>query len=99
MGVEFMPATVAPDGFQAQEGCIPCRGPELAARLKRHWYCRQVDSMAPEPRGWLASLVCSAVAVPASTASLAAMTSLYFIRSEEHTSELQSPMYLVCRLL
>src|SRR5437762_10696993 len=23
----------------------------------------------------------------------------YFIRSEEHTSELQSPMYLVCRLL
>src|SRR5436189_4296899 len=25
--------------------------------------------------------------------------SLYPIRSEEHTSELQSPMYLVCRLL
>src|SRR5437879_9608287 len=24
---------------------------------------------------------------------------LYFYRSEEHTSELQSPMYLVCRLL
>src|SRR5437762_11845603 len=24
---------------------------------------------------------------------------MYFIRSEEHTSELQSPMYLVCRLL
>src|SRR5436189_4042804 len=23
----------------------------------------------------------------------------YFVRSEEHTSELQSPMYLVCRLL
>src|ERR1017187_8754637 len=23
----------------------------------------------------------------------------YFLRSEEHTSELQSPMYLVCRLL
>src|SRR5437762_4710906 len=24
---------------------------------------------------------------------------LYHLRSEEHTSELQSPMYLVCRLL
>src|SRR5437762_9717202 len=24
---------------------------------------------------------------------------LWFVRSEEHTSELQSPMYLVCRLL
>ena len=23
----------------------------------------------------------------------------YLVRSEEHTSELQSPMYLVCRLL
>ena len=26
MGVEFMPATIAPEGFQAQEGFIPCRG-------------------------------------------------------------------------
>src|ERR1017187_1801249 len=26
-------------------------------------------------------------------------TRLFFERSEEHTSELQSPMYLVCRLL
>src|ERR1022692_2010783 len=45
-------------------------------RLKRHWYWRQVDSMAPEPNGWLAKVICSAVAVPASTASLAAMISL-----------------------
>src|SRR5437764_10754640 len=28
-----------------------------------------------------------------------ATTPLQFLRSEEHTSELQSPMYLVCRLL
>src|SRR5437763_6960351 len=27
------------------------------------------------------------------------MVSLFLLRSEEHTSELQSPMYLVCRLL
>src|ERR1017187_572033 len=27
------------------------------------------------------------------------MTELEYARSEEHTSELQSPMYLVCRLL
>src|SRR5437762_7926561 len=28
-----------------------------------------------------------------------AMAKLHSLRSEEHTSELQSPMYLVCRLL
>src|ERR1035441_701202 len=34
MGVEFMPATIAPEGFQAQEGFIPCRGPELAGAFE-----------------------------------------------------------------
>src|SRR5437763_16948071 len=31
--------------------------------------------------------------------ALSVRTTLIFARSEEHTSELQSPMYLVCRLL
>src|SRR5437762_7014913 len=31
--------------------------------------------------------------------SFAVSSALLVIRSEEHTSELQSPMYLVCRLL
>src|SRR5437763_6002716 len=32
-------------------------------------------------------------------ASASVMSPRAFLRSEEHTSELQSPMYLVCRLL
>src|SRR5437762_11367182 len=32
-------------------------------------------------------------------AAVAAIVSMVGLRSEEHTSELQSPMYLVCRLL
>src|SRR5437762_9860857 len=36
-------------------------------------------------------------AVTTSTTGVSAITSAW--RSEEHTSELQSPMYLVCRLL
>jgi len=47
-------------------------------RLRRRWYWRQADSMAPEPKDRLASLICSAVAVPAATASLPAITSLFF---------------------
>ena len=35
----------------------------------------------------------------ASPLQLAVMTARIASRSEEHTSELQSPMYLVCRLL
>src|SRR5258708_18623748 len=46
----------------------------------------------------------SAVVVMLSWSSLAAIAAqlgiaLYLIRSEEHTSELQSPDHLVCRLL
>src|SRR5437879_11520911 len=36
------------------------------------------------------------IITPSPTAPVACMTQ---VRSEEHTSELQSPMYLVCRLL
>src|SRR5437762_5001452 len=54
------------------------------------------------PLGAVASAVCSAVygSVPrlTNTASFE-MTVAFTLRSEEHTSELQSPMYLVCRLL
>src|SRR6202011_4021998 len=37
--------------------------------------------------------------IRATPASCAARAKLRAARSEEHTSELQSPMYLVCRLL
>src|SRR5437879_10421590 len=36
---------------------------------------------------------------PVSGASYQPTEGRYIVRSEEHTSELQSPMYLVCRLL
>src|SRR5437762_11851402 len=42
---------------------------------------------------------CCAVAAPASACSASPPSSPKPVRSEEHTSELQSPMYLVCRLL
>ena len=34
MGEEVMPAAVAPEGFQAQEGFIPGGGPELAGAFE-----------------------------------------------------------------
>src|SRR5437762_7561981 len=40
-----------------------------------------------------------AVDFDAQAAAVAALLDRLGIRSEEHTSELQSPMYLVCRLL
>src|SRR3712207_7467977 len=39
------------------------------------------------------------VATTLAGAGLVAFTDTYFARSEEHTSELQSRQYLVCRLL
>src|SRR4051794_41683711 len=41
---------------------------------------------------------CCSTRAPGSTASCA-VTSQDAVRSEEHTSELQSPVHLVCRLL
>src|SRR5437764_12823421 len=38
-------------------------------------------------------------AAPVTTSGTTGATLQSFLRSEEHTSELQSPMYLVCRLL
>jgi hypothetical protein len=34
MGIEFMPSTIAPEGFQTQEGFITRRGPELAGAFE-----------------------------------------------------------------
>src|SRR2546426_5440190 len=48
---------------------------------------RQRSSSSLEPR------------VPAETTTRRALTDISFLRSEEHTSELQSPCNLVCRLL
>src|SRR5437879_11305721 len=50
----------------------------------------------PDCRG---ESVCAASPLAASPLVSSAFPSFAFARSEEHTSELQSPMYLVCRLL
>src|SRR5437762_5366523 len=55
------------------------------------WLCRKA-------RGLLISWAMPATSSPRD-AIFAACTSCDNGRSEEHTSELQSPMYLVCRLL
>src|ERR1017187_9267254 len=34
MGIEFLPATIAPEGFQAQQSFIARRGPELAGAFE-----------------------------------------------------------------
>src|SRR5437763_10811823 len=45
------------------------------------------------------SAVCALNACPKVSASRSLTNATSTTRSEEHTSELQSPMYLVCRLL
>src|SRR5437764_3451970 len=49
-----------------------------------------VSGVAPHPEG---------ITNPPIDELLERTSSKYGLRSEEHTSELQSPMYLVCRLL
>src|ERR1017187_1216609 len=70
-----------------------------------------VGSIATDSTSWISWLPCGLIGVhvpPASllrkTPSRVPTTSVFgsegaCSRSEEHTSELQSPMYLVCRLL
>src|SRR5437763_11978185 len=54
----------------------------------------------PPPRGLHSSTVQPGVRPPRPNAARAPVTRAALLaRSEEHTSELQSPMYLVCRLL
>src|SRR5437879_8119072 len=64
--------------------------------------CSSIGSMSPFHGDdlYFASLADLGRALRAKTISSAELTHLFLDRrSEEHTSELQSPMYLVCRLL
>src|SRR3712207_8457844 len=54
---------------------------------------------APTTRGAGVSAVPEATAATAAIASTGADAAAVAVRSEEHTSELQSRQYLVCRLL
>src|SRR2546422_9005969 len=65
------------------------RSPELLERI-----IRRLDDLAPIERF---NLVNDAWAV--AVAGLASLTDYLDLRSEEHTSELQSRLHLVCRLL
>src|SRR5436189_3792067 len=57
---------------------------------------RAINRQAPDSYGWVCGLL---PLIPRLVRYAAYLTSLGIKRSEEHTSELQSPMYLVCRLL
>src|SRR5437762_4653492 len=66
---------------------LPPRGlARLGVWVKKHCPCRESRGSSETPRQPRASTGCATH--PACRS-----------RSEEHTSELQSPMYLVCRLL
>src|SRR5438876_2789716 len=57
-------------------------------------------SREPSPSRWAGWLhTCLSLAMVASTRPRRLMSSVASSRSEEHTSELQSPVHLVCRLL
>src|SRR5437762_5492271 len=62
-------------------------------RSARGRYSRQPAPRCVPPRA------ARAAAPPRRTAPLPLLPAARRARSEEHTSELQSPMYLVCRLL
>src|SRR5437879_9257742 len=68
-------------------------------------YTTLFRSVQTEPSNFAATIACEApeYTMPSTpTAGMAAAKSTvvsHDTRSEEHTSELQSPMYLVCRLL
>src|SRR5437879_6224706 len=65
-------------------------------------YPALVDYLAvPHNARWIAAMRNSLMMMLLSTGSATVVGFLYAYatRSEEHTSELQSPMYLVCRLL
>ena len=50
--------------------------------------------------GRVSRIIEETIVLPVAVPGLAiALALIIFYRSEEHTSELQSPMYLVCRLL
>src|SRR5687767_15210671 len=53
----------------------------------------------PVPADWVADLGAGDVVLPAGGFRGFALSMLVGVRSEEHTSELQSLAYLVCRLL
>src|SRR5258708_8620814 len=82
--------------------CPPRRGPtrrgrnirRRARRRPRSSVLRRAESSAPP-----ATPSASARTGPSSRPCRAAATSCIRARSEEHTSELQSPDHLVCRLL
>src|SRR5437762_8228965 len=70
---------------QAEFNVMPCSG-RTARALRWRWLHQEADSF-------------TALSFSTVTASMVRETWLVtHIRSEEHTSELQSPMYLVCRL-
>src|SRR2546425_9478115 len=89
---------------QWRRACRPVAwspGNEKHACMKNPGYTRNVcpGGRWQRPRGFTLIEMMVVVALVAILAALAAPSFIAQIRSEEHTSELQSLAYLVCRLL
>src|SRR5437764_13169881 len=90
---------ISSNWLSASSFAPPCSGPEsdpIADAIT--WY--GLASVEPTTRAVnvLAFIVCSACRIRQASSTLR-VEGVGSLRSEEHTSELQSPMYLVCRLL
>src|ERR1017187_10728162 len=83
----------------------PCRRPlrkrRSNARFWRqfHWRSMSKPSLSSKLRLWMLASSCCCWKASAIPRNRMAYSFSMVGRSEEHTSELQSPMYLVCRLL
>src|SRR5437762_10318704 len=80
-----------PRGATSQLRCYCASSPHRAARRTRSTAECALSLRRMRPR-WVST-------VRGLMQSCLAICAVGFPRSEEHTSELQSPMYLVCRLL
>src|SRR3712207_7499299 len=75
----------------------PC--PHPGSKLAKPWAAAaEPENLTTRPWGWpLSFYFFGEEDLPC--ANICANLTLFFVRSEEHTSELQSRQYLVCRLL
>src|SRR5437762_9881546 len=85
---------------------LPCTRQIPSASRRKSLRLSHLPQLPPQsaasdsrPSGLLRQLELKRLSMAAHSATPAAPAAAPLARSEEHTSELQSPMYLVCRLL
>src|SRR5690348_18446451 len=84
------------------EGTLPTDDPDVRTHIDRCLGCRACETACPSgvPSGQLLEATRATIALRRPLPRVARVILATFEnRSEEHTSELQSPVHLVCRLL